>query len=147
MGDLRNAWHVQTRGQGSLALLTSSLAYLAPIVPLIVALPRYLGGDLQLGGLMQTAQAFSSVQWALSWLIDNFPRFADWRASIDRVVHLHMALHDLEETIETPRRRAHRGDPAGDSDRLVCARSACRGPTARCWWPRPRSRSSPASGC
>ena len=30
--------------------------------------------------LMQTAQAFSNVQWALSWLIDNFPRFADWRA-------------------------------------------------------------------
>ena len=80
MGDLRNAWHTQTRGQGGLALLTSSLAYLAPVVPLIVALPRYLGGDLQLGGLMQTAQAFSNVQWALSWLIDNFPRFADWRA-------------------------------------------------------------------
>ena len=119
MFDLRRAWHVQTRGQGSLALLTSSLAYLAPIVPLIVALPRYLGGEMQLGGLMQTAQAFSSVQWALSWLIDNFPSFADWRASIDRVVHLHVALHDLEDTIETPRRRAYRGARRASADRLV----------------------------
>ena len=32
--DLRSAWNVQTRGQGNLSLLTSSLAYLAPIVPL-----------------------------------------------------------------------------------------------------------------
>ena len=52
VGELRTAWHAQTRGQGSLALLTSSLAYLAPVVPLVVALPRYLGGELQLGVLI-----------------------------------------------------------------------------------------------
>jgi len=98
--DLRTAWNRQTRGQGNLSLLTSSLAYLAPVVPLIVALPRYLAGEIQLGGLMQTAQAFSSVQWALSWLIDNFPKFAEWRASTNRVVHLHVALTDLEESVE-----------------------------------------------
>lgn len=97
--DLRLAWHVQTHGQGNLSLLTSSLAYLAPIVPLIVALPRYLANEIQLGGLMQTAQAFSNVQWALSWLIDNFPRFADWQASCNRVVHLHLALSDLEDSM------------------------------------------------
>jgi putative ATP-binding cassette transporter len=118
MGSLRRAWHAQTRGQGSLALLTSSLAYLAPVVPLVVALPRYLGGELQLGGLMQTAQAFSNVQWALSWLIDNFPRFADWRASVDRVVQLHHVLHDLEDTIETPEGE-HIEVMPGNADRLV----------------------------
>ncbi len=47
MGDLRNAWHAQTRGQGSLALLTSALAYSRTHRALVVALPRYLGGDLQ----------------------------------------------------------------------------------------------------
>ncbi|WP_422010047.1 ABC transporter ATP-binding protein/permease [Reyranella sp.] len=117
--DLRSAWNVQTRGQGNLSLLTSSLAYLAPIVPLIVALPRYLGGEIALGGLMQTAQAFSSVQWALSWLIDNFPKFAEWRASTDRVVHLHVALSDLEESSEAPDDARIVVHPAGDSDRLI----------------------------
>ena len=116
--DLRSAWHVQTRGQGNLSLLTSSLAYLAPIVPLIVALPRYLGGEIQLGGLMQTAQAFSSVQWALSWLIDNFPKFAEWRASTDRVVHLHMALLDLEESVEGEGERITLHEPT-ESDLLI----------------------------
>ena len=117
--DLRSAWHVQTRGQGNLSLLTSSLAYLAPIVPLVVALPRYLAGEIQLGGLMQTAQAFSSVQWALSWLIDNFPKFAEWRASTDRVVQLHVALLDLEEsaaTLDDARIVVH---PAGETDSLI----------------------------
>lgn len=118
LGELRTAWHTQTRGQGSLALLTSSLAYLAPVVPLVVALPRYLSGDLQLGGLMQTAQAFSSVQWALSWLIDNFPRFADWRASTDRVVHLHVSLHDLEETVDSPTQQRIEVTP-GEGEKLV----------------------------
>ncbi|CAN5801161.1 ABC transporter ATP-binding protein/permease [soil metagenome] len=118
MVDLQGAWHVQTRGQGSLALLTSALAYLAPVVPLVVALPRYLSGDIQLGGLMQTAQAFSSVQWALSWLIDNFSRFADWRASTDRVVQLHVALSDLEDTVEAP--DAERIEVIeGDDNRLI----------------------------
>ncbi|MBL6615971.1 MAG: ABC transporter ATP-binding protein/permease, partial [Reyranella sp.] len=118
MANLRGAWHAQTRGQGSLQLLTSALAYIAPVVPLILALPRFLGGDMQLGGLMQTAQAFSNVQWALSWLIDNFPRFAEWRASVDRVVQLHQALHDLEDTIETPDGEHIELTP-GEADRLV----------------------------
>lgn len=117
--DLRTAWHRQTRGQGNLSLLTSSLAYLAPIVPLIVALPRYLSGQIQLGGLMQTAQAFSSVQWALSFLIDNFPKFAEWRASTDRVVHLHHALHDLEESADGEVQERIKLHPPTDVDMLV----------------------------
>jgi putative ATP-binding cassette transporter len=117
--DLRSAWHVQTRDQGNLSLLTSSLAYLAPIVPLIVALPRYLGGEIQLGGLMQTAQAFSSVQWALSWLIDNFPKFAEWRASTDRVVHLHVALTELEDIAEANDGSRIEVHEATSDDRLI----------------------------
>lgn len=117
--DLRTAWNRQTRGQGNLSLLTSSLAYLAPIVPLLVALPRYLNGQIQLGGLMQTAQAFSSVQWALSWLIDNFPKFADWRASTNRVVHLHVALTNLEASTEVGENERITVHPATDDDRLL----------------------------
>lgn len=117
--DLRSAWNRQTRGQGNLSLLTSSLAYLAPIVPLIVALPRYLSGQIQLGGLMQTAQAFSSVQWALSWLIDNFPKFAEWRASTNRVVHLHVALTNLEDSAEGEKSERITVHPPTADDRLV----------------------------
>ncbi|MCW5737874.1 MAG: ABC transporter ATP-binding protein/permease [Enhydrobacter sp.] len=117
--NLRSAWNHQTRGQGNLSLLTSSLAYLAPIVPLIVALPRYLAGEIQLGGLMQTAQAFSSVQWALSWLIDNFPKFAEWRASTNRVVHLHVALTNLEASAAKDAGARIIVHPPAEDDRLL----------------------------
>ena len=81
----------------------------------VAALPF---GDIQLGGLMQTAQAFSNVQWALSWVIDNFPRFADWRASTDRVVHLHAALLDLEGEHRSPDGERIEVTP-GRPDRLI----------------------------
>jgi putative ATP-binding cassette transporter len=116
--NLRGAWNVQTRVQGNLSLLTTALAYLAPVVPLVVALPRYLASEIALGGLMQTAQAFSSVQWALSWLIDNFPKFAEWRASADRVVTLHLALVDLEEIVASDESQRIELKP-GSEDRLV----------------------------
>ena len=146
-GRSAHAWHAQTRGQGSLALLTSSLAYLAPVVPLVVALPRYLGGELQLGGLMQTAQAFSNVQWALSWLIDNFP-------ALRRLARLDRSRRAASRGAARSRghdrdagRRAYPGDAGRTPTAWCCARSACRGPTARRWWPRPRSRSNPVSAC
>ena len=39
---------------------------------------------IQLGGLMQTAQAFRRVQGALRWFIDTYPRLAEWRATVRR---------------------------------------------------------------
>ena len=107
--DLRSAWNVQTRGQGNLSLLTSSLAYLAPIVPLIVALPRYLGGEIQLGGLMQTAQAFSSVQWALSLADRQFPQ-------VRRVARLDRSRRASARGAHRPRGRAPR---RRDGERII----------------------------
>jgi vitamin B12/bleomycin/antimicrobial peptide transport system ATP-binding/permease protein len=96
---IRKAWNRQTASQGQLILLTSTYTTLAVAFPLIIAAPRYFAGTIGLGGLMQTAQAFVQVQGALSWLVDNFSRFAEWRASAERVLKLDEALADLEEDI------------------------------------------------
>jgi vitamin B12/bleomycin/antimicrobial peptide transport system ATP-binding/permease protein len=96
---IRMAWHGQTRSQGRLMLLTNAYTVLATAFPLIIAAPRYFAGTIGLGGLMQTAQAFVQVQGALSWFVDNFSRFAEWRASAERVLSLDEALADLEEDI------------------------------------------------
>jgi putative ATP-binding cassette transporter len=55
------------------------------VFPLLAAAPRYFAGKLQLGGLMQTAQAFGQVQGALSWFIDAYTSLADWRATVERL--------------------------------------------------------------
>ncbi len=67
-----------------------------PIVPLILCSPKYLAGEMSLGQVMQAASAFVTVQIAFNWLVDNYPRLADWTASARRVSGLLVALARLE---------------------------------------------------
>jgi putative ATP-binding cassette transporter len=46
---------------------------------------------------MQAASAFTIVQSAFNWLVDNYPKMADWTASARRVAALMIALDALEE--------------------------------------------------
>jgi putative ATP-binding cassette transporter len=45
---------------------------------------------------MQAASAFTIVQSAFNWLVDNYPRLADWTASANRVGSLMVSLDALE---------------------------------------------------
>ncbi len=42
------------------------------IFPYLMVSPAYFSGAMQLGGLMQTASAFNSVQGALSYFINIY---------------------------------------------------------------------------
>lgn len=57
----------------------------AAIFPIIVQAPRYFRGDITLGVLMQTGDAFGRVQSSLSWFVDSFSTLADWKAVVDRL--------------------------------------------------------------
>jgi putative ATP-binding cassette transporter len=46
---------------------------------------------------MQAASAFTIVQAAFAWLVDNYSTRADWAASARRVASLMIALDDLEQ--------------------------------------------------
>src|ERR1700761_4427508 len=46
---------------------------------------------------MQAASAFTIVQTAFNWLVDNYPRLADWAASARRVASLAVSIDALEE--------------------------------------------------
>ena len=75
----------------------------APVVPLILSAPKFLAGEMSLGQVMQAASAFTIVQAAFSWLVDNYPRLADWNASARRSASLMLSLQALHraETHET----------------------------------------------
>jgi len=88
---MTNWWGIMSR-QKKLSFFTVGYAQIANVFPFIVAAPRYFAGDIQLGGLMQTASAFGSVQGALSWIIDSYARLADWTATIDRLTGLQAAI-------------------------------------------------------
>jgi vitamin B12/bleomycin/antimicrobial peptide transport system ATP-binding/permease protein len=69
----------------------------APVIPIILSSPKYLAGTMTLGQVMQAASAFVTVQTAFNWLVDNYPRFADWAASARRVASLMVSLDALEK--------------------------------------------------
>ena len=89
------SWQLQTQGLRRLTLFTSAYGTMSAMFPILIAAPRYLAGDLTLGGLMQTAQAFQQVTAALSWPIDNFPRLAETVASMERVLVLQHAVDTI----------------------------------------------------
>ena len=51
----------------------------------MVVSPAYFAGKMQLGGLTQTASAFGEVQGALSFFVNVYRAFAEWRAVIARL--------------------------------------------------------------
>jgi len=91
-GRLRDRFHAVRANWAALIRTTKRLTWysagygqLANVFPILAAAPRYFSGAIQLGGLMQTAQAFGQVQGALSWFIDAYPRLAQWRATVRRL--------------------------------------------------------------
>jgi vitamin B12/bleomycin/antimicrobial peptide transport system ATP-binding/permease protein len=94
--DVVKAWLSVVRQQGVIALVLNSNGALFPIVPLILVAPKFLSGELSLGAVMQVAAAFSAVQSALIWFVDNFVKLAEWFASVRRVDELVEALEDLD---------------------------------------------------
>jgi putative ATP-binding cassette transporter len=75
---------------------------LCGLVPIFLCIPRYLDGTMSLGELMQLSSAFSIVQGALSWFMDNYTRLGDWTASARRVASLMVALDAAEAAEEVP---------------------------------------------
>ena len=98
-GELARRWLRVIAKQAHMTWISNGNSVLAPVVPLLLGAPKYLAGDLTLGELMQVATAFTQVQVALNWLIDNAIRLAETLASAQRVVELTDALDDLDESI------------------------------------------------
>ncbi|MET0904870.1 MAG: ABC transporter ATP-binding protein/permease [Tardiphaga sp.] len=86
-------------------LVSQGSSLIAPVVPLLLCAPKFLDGSMSLGQVMQAASAFTIVQSAFGWLVDNYPRLADWNACARRIASLMMSLDGLE--------RAERGDGIG----------------------------------
>ena len=86
-------------------LVSQGSSLIAPVVPILLCAPKFLDGSMSLGQVMQAASAFTIVQSAFGWLVDNYPRLADWNACARRIASLMMSLDGLE--------RAEKGDGFG----------------------------------
>jgi putative ATP-binding cassette transporter len=77
--------------------ISQTSGFFAPVLPVLICAPKFLNGSLTLGQVMQAASAFTIVQAAFAWLVDNYPKLADWAASARRVASLMTTLDDLEQ--------------------------------------------------
>ncbi len=89
---IRQNWWAIMRRQKLLTFFTVGYSQVAVVFPILVAAPRYFSGAIELGGLMQIAQAFGQVQGALSWFVDAYVRLTDWKATVDRLTGFRRAL-------------------------------------------------------
>jgi putative ATP-binding cassette transporter len=79
-----------------LTFFTAGYNQASVIFPYVVVSPAYFAGRLQLGGLTQTASAFNQVQNALSFFINVYQQFAEWRAVIERLSGFDKAIAEGE---------------------------------------------------
>src|SRR5262249_4945393 len=76
----------------------------------IVVSPAYFSGAMQLGGLVQSAAAFTTVQTALSFFVTVYHDLAEWRAIVSR-------LDGVNRSIAQGRATAKTADISADSER------------------------------
>lgn len=95
------AWTRVVSSQAWMTWLMGGNGVMAPVLPLLLASPNYLSGQITLGALTQSAAAFVQVQVALNWLVDNYARIVEWLASAGRVAGLWAAFSNLDASVGT----------------------------------------------
>ena len=92
---------------------TASYSQASVIFPYILVAPAYFAQKIQLGGMMQTASAFSSVQGALSFFITVYRQLAEWQAVVNRLDGFEAGI-GAASALATRADRIHVTSGAGD---------------------------------
>lgn len=96
-GDVMSSTMGLMRAQRRLMWLTSFYATVGIVYPTLVASPRFFAGAITLGVLMQITAAFGQVQTSLNYFVDNYPRIAEWRSHVERLLEFEDALNSSGE--------------------------------------------------
>ena len=103
-GQLMSNWMLIMSRTKKLTFFTSGFAQVSNVFPFAVGAPAYFAGTVQLGGLMQTASAFGSVQGALSFFVSStvYRLLAEWLAVVDRLAGFQRAVEAARAAAVTP---------------------------------------------
>ncbi|MGA0595336.1 ABC transporter ATP-binding protein/permease [Enterovirga sp. CN4-39] len=93
-----------------LIAFTASYGQLNAVIPYILVAPYYFAGQIQLGGLTQTAGAFGRVESTMSFFITFYTTIADYKAVVDRLTGFDTAISRTEAAGDTPLRIGQSAD-------------------------------------
>jgi len=85
-------WIAIMQRQKKLMFFTQSYSQASVIFPYVMVSPVYFSGAMQLGGLMQTASAFNSVQGALSYFVNAYRSIAEYQSVVQRLSGFEAAI-------------------------------------------------------
>ncbi|MGA7151520.1 MAG: ABC transporter ATP-binding protein/permease [Pseudolabrys sp.] len=101
-GNVVANWMAIMSRQKKLTFLTAGYRQAAVVFPYIMVSPAYFAGVVQLGGLMQTANAFGQVQDALSVFVNIYRSLAEWRAVVERLAGFDQSIVAARAAASTP---------------------------------------------
>ena len=90
--------NAQHREANLRALFTVGIGQFTHLAPIFFALPSFLAGVIQLGGLMQIRGAFNDVARSLSWIIMSYEELAALAAAYERLERLESGLTQADHT-------------------------------------------------
>jgi putative ATP-binding cassette transporter len=119
---VRRRWRAMMMQSIRTTIVAGTSNGFAPVIPILLCAPKYVAGTMTLGQMMQAASAFVTVQVAFNWIVENYPRLADWTASAHRLASLLVSLDRLEdaETSEADRITRKRAEDGALRLRDVC---------------------------
>ena len=86
------------RRKRDLDLFTVGVGQFTHLAPIFFALPSFLSGSIQLGGLMQIRGAFNDVARSLSWFIMAYDDLMRLAAAYERLERLEQGLSEADLT-------------------------------------------------
>lgn len=94
-------WHALMNAQRRLDYWQSIYSRSLGVIPYFLLLPQFISGQISLGGLMKTKQAFMLVSNNLSWFIYKYDALAELASVIDRLYQFHQLTDPREADTRT----------------------------------------------
>lgn len=100
-GEIISNWNRLIRCERNLSFYTVGYQQVTALAPVLLALPKFLAGEIMLGGLMQLRQAFTSVATSLGWFIFAYKEIAAWQATVSRLYNFVILLENDNKAVVT----------------------------------------------
>ncbi|EGY52066.1 ABC transporter ATP-binding protein/permease [Neisseria shayeganii] len=81
---IRNRWRIVYRSLG-LNGFNTGITQISNLLPLMLQAPRFFAGEVKIGDMHQTVQAFNRLQRALSFFRNTYEAFTAYQARVERL--------------------------------------------------------------
>ncbi|OAM29344.1 ABC transporter ATP-binding protein [Eikenella longinqua] len=102
---IRNRWQIVYRSLG-LNGFNTGITQISNLLPLMLQAPRFFAGQVKIGDMHQTVQAFNRLQRALSFFRNSYKDFTAYQARLERLDGFFQSMQD-HLPYRQPEHRSH----------------------------------------